>query len=332
MSSDDDAFMAWLDHMSALSRGSAPFSAVEAVLGPDSDVGSQPLSAFASVPVLCAPEAEPSLVDDVSAPEGFQETKDVMALWALPMRDALMPIFSARGSQVYKPQMMSTSSGCCSEAPGLPRLGIDADHIYCCDSYEGSFNFITANGPTIEHFFLDNKELAEGNAYCAIHKERCVHKLDPKKHKHLTSGFSCRGFSTAFSGRFSEEGAFKHGESDHMYSMVDQMLRDDAGTATAENVWGFILKAGRHQVKSPLEIFLEYAQVKAPNYFAIVYFVDGGAWLRLPRKRIYITFFHTRVGGAAAAQRQSTYVKVRLSRLCWCRCWVVIVSDAPCSS
>ena len=93
-------------------------------------------------------------------------------------------------------------------------------------------------------------------------------------------------------------------------SWVDELVRDEPDSSTAENVFGLLHRESKEVAEAPIHKMLSVAKVKAPMFSFMVVFIDQADILILVRRRVLIHAMHRRAGGAAAHDRMQNYIKV----------------------
>ena len=314
MSTEDD-FDAWLDGMALI--------AGEPVLDVESSQSEMAIDDVTASPVEQTIESSASRVQEPDQPpapvdltaEPRPEIGQVppppkaprrVSQWRDYLWNTLAPIRLARGRQKSSLVINTTCTGNNAEFQAMKWFDLLMDFEWSADPKAISYQFQQSNGPSgLKHHFSCARELGfHGESFCYLHQQKCKPERKMKPAFLVSSGLSCRGFSTVNPHRFSK-GAQAHEESDLMVSYIETLKREEPDHGLVENVVGFLLKEAKTSDLTPLQRFLQMVEEALPMYTPRVYLLDSITWLVLNRRRCYIVLTHQRVGGANAARRQA---------------------------
>ena len=236
---------------------------------------------------------------------------DTSLLFKSNLLDPLEQVRRFRGPVLHAHCMASVCTGAGPESQIDNVLEVQTRHFFTCDIKATAFRWIEANGPASEHHFVDVREMACSieqllngkiriQARCARHgMQICTVDITPGELHMLTAGISCKPFSNARTGRRS--GTTAHRDEDLFQHCIRLVKALQPGILLLENVHGIIFPESKLNKSSPLNRFLKAFKDENPLYHVIVFVVTGKLWLVQSRKRVYVAFFHERVGGSHAA-------------------------------
>ena len=157
-------------------------------------------------------------------------------LYVLQVRDGL-------GPQIRTNVMMSLASGCQPEHLYGFISKIRSAVVFTCDPKETAYRFACEQGFKSCHHFVDGRPLSiNGEGLCATHGFRVCCIVREMDADIFLAGISCKPYSLARTGRFSEDGgATSHDDAFMLIIYIRLVKRHQPKKSVLENVYGFLL-------------------------------------------------------------------------------------------
>ena len=230
------------------------------------------------------------------------------------INDAMEPYRTCRGEQRRKVRVASAFTGLGPERPALDLAEIETEFVFGIENDSSALRFLTQNfcEHPYGHMFTCARDFANtaGSGRCFIHSGTCTMTVDKKLLDIVLAGFSCRPYAICRSGRFTT-GTASHPESDLFEHFLRMMFQWQPSVFIMENVMG-LLQFCRQLGMTPIAAILKRAQELGlmAEYSVRIVLADGRVFLSMKRRRVWLVWFHNRVGGKTAATRSMHFIKV----------------------